>query len=220
MFQQFTVIAAAAVAAAIHGLSPDHWLPYVLLAKGRGWTTGRALQVTAVGAVSHLFTTTVLGLVIVFLGAGATERFGRPAEIFSSLVVIGLGAYLLWAGRYGRGGHGHGHDGHAHEGQAHPGQGPIHSSADLRLGAVLGARPCAESIPIFIAASTRGVFASLGAVTAWAAVTVGAMLAVVWLSLLGLKAARLGFLERYGEAVSAWLIILIGLIVLGLTLAS
>ncbi|MHB8928061.1 MAG: hypothetical protein ACYC9Q_10475 [Bacillota bacterium] len=228
MLQQVAVIAAAAVAAAIHSLAPDHWLPYVLLAKGRGWPTRRALGVTAAGATSHLFATTLLGLLIVFLGAGATERFGRPAEIFSGLLVLAFGFYLLWASK-ARPGHDHGHD-HDH----HPGPEPEAAAtapdrrpapdshrtaaADFRLGAVLGARPCAESIPIFLAASTRGVFTSLGAVAAWAIVTVGAMVAVVWLSLLGLRAVRLEALERHGEAISAWLIIVIGIIVLAITL--
>ena len=212
MLQQVAVIAAAAVAAAIHSLVPDHWLPYVLLAKGRGWPTRRALGVTAAGATSHLFATTLLGLLIVFLGAGATERFGRPAEIFSGLLVLAFGFYLLWASK-ARPSHDHGHD-HDH----HHGYEPEAAAADLRLGAVLGARPCAESIPIFLAASTRGVFTSLGAVAAWAIVTVGAMVAVVWLSLLGLRAVRLEALERHGEAISAWLIIVIGVIVLAITL--
>ncbi|HEY3314988.1 MAG TPA: hypothetical protein VGL40_06880 [Bacillota bacterium] len=219
MFQGITLITAAAVAAAIHALAPDHWLPYVLLAKGRGWPLARALQVTAVGAVSHLASTTILGFVIVFLGAGATERFGRSAELYSSLLVIALGVYLLWAGRRGRGHHhehGHHHQDHS-EAHAHR-EHDRRSRSDLSLGALLGARPCAESIPIFIAASTWGVFTSLGAVAAWAVVTIGAMLTAVWLSLLGLGAVRLEFLERHGEALSAWLIIMIGVIVLALAI--
>ncbi|MHB9059163.1 MAG: hypothetical protein ACYC53_10130 [Bacillota bacterium] len=229
MLEQIAVIAAAAVAAAIHSLSPDHWLPYVLLSKGRGWPTRRALGVTAAGATAHLFATTVLGLIIVFLGAGVTERFGRPAELFSGILVIVIGFYLLWSRRV-RPGHHHGHehgtdhdhgDDHAHDhGHDHGHDHDKHGSAaaDFRLGAILGARPCAESIPIFLAASTRGVFASLGAVAVWAIVTVGAMVAVVWLSLLGLQAVKLEVLERHGEQISAWLIIAIGVIVLAITI--
>ncbi len=228
MLQQIAVIAAAAVAAGIHSLAPDHWLPYVLLAKGRGWSTRRALGVTAAGATTHLFATTILGLIIVFVGAETTVRFGRRAELFSGILVIAIGFYLLWASK-ARLGHHHGHHDHDHahaDGQDHAhsdGHDRAHdkhgsAAADFRLGAILGARPCAESIPIFLAASTRGVFASLGAVAAWAIVTVGAMVAVVWLSLLGLQAVKLEALEQHGEQISAWLIIAIGVIVVAVTL--
>ncbi|MCL4425846.1 MAG: hypothetical protein M1299_11195 [Firmicutes bacterium] len=226
----YFLVGAAALAAAGHTLIPDHWLPYILTAKAKKMPRSRAMGMAVVGAIAHLFSTVLIGLVFALIGEGAAAWITRGLDTFIGLVVIGLGVYFIWRGwpregqprqRQDDPDHSHAHH-HNHAGQTddhpHAGHGHSHSHdlvrSDYALGALLGARPCAESIPIFLAASTRGVFTSLAAIAAWVAVTIVSMVGIVWLSLRGLETVRLEWLERNGEVLSGIIIVVVGVIAL------
>lgn len=189
---------------ALHGLLPDHWLPYVLLAKARRWDLSRSIGATVAGGVAHLASTAALGLVLAFLGAEAAPAVGPAAELAGAgiLAVFGL-ALSLRAVR-----------------ARHPSPSPrteprpLSASGDrshLVQGVLLGLRPCAEAMALFLAAAAYGLTSSVLAVIAWVASTLGTMLAAVWLSLRGLRDFRPQFLERWGELVAGLVILLMGL---------
>ncbi len=228
------VVAGAALVGAVHALLPDHWIPFVVLSKARNWDIPRSLRAVVAGGVAHLASTAALGLLIAYLGAGALEKVGHTAELAGAGVLVVFGAVLTWRGvrtaraaaaADGTADHGPpvrpGHrcgPGHRHA----VGQGRDRPAASDRShilqGAILGLRPCAEAIPIFLAAATFGLTPSLVAVAVWVAVTLGAMVAVVWLSLLGLRGLRPERLARYGELVAGAVILAMGLGAAGLCL--
>lgn len=234
----YFILTGAALLGLVHGLLPDHWLPYVALGRARGWGTAKTLASVSVGAAVHLVATVGLGLVISYLGAGALERIGPLAEVFGAGVLVAFGGVLAARGlvsAMGLGGgphllrrhaHGHAHahaPGHLHaQTSAHncaaptrpEGSSGAHAhrgSGHLLVGALLGLRPCAEATAIFLAASAYGLTPSLMAVFGWAAATLAAMLGAVWLSLAGLAALRSQAFTRYGELAAGLIILLMGL---------
>ncbi|MEW6226767.1 MAG: hypothetical protein AB1700_01560 [Bacillota bacterium] len=209
----YVLVGTAAAAAAGHALIPDHWLPYVLAAKARGMSRSRATIMAGIGALAHLFSTVLIGLVFTLAGSVVATDVSAGLDQFVGVAVIGLGLYFVWRGWPGWSGGSSPHD-HEETGHGHTHACSHRTGSDYTLGAILGARPCAEAIPIFLAASTRGVFSSLAAIAAWAAVTVVSMVGIVWLSVRGLETLRFAWLERYGAVVSGAIIVAVGVIAL------
>ncbi|WP_071521711.1 hypothetical protein [Neomoorella thermoacetica] len=222
------LVGTAAAAAAAHTLLPDHWLPYVLTARARQMPHGRTIVMAVAGAITHLFSTVIIGLVFALAGESAAVRATWGLDRLIGLVVVGLGLYFLWRGWPGKGqrhehrevGYSHMHDhlqeglGHRHNCQEEEHTHTHGWGSDYTLGAILGVRPCVEAIPIFLAASTQGVFSSLAAIGAWVVVTVVSMVGIVWLSVRGLETLRFAWLEQYGELISGAVIPTLGVITL------
>jgi len=215
MSDAHVVIATAAVVATTHALIPDHWLPYVLAGKARGMPSSRVVGMAAAGAIAHLFSTVIVGLVFVLAGNAVAANVSEGLDRLIGLVVTGLGLYLLWRGFVRRE--------HPHEQrECHHGKGDTHRShcaprlvgSDYTLGAILGARPCAEAVPIFLASSTRGVFSSLAAIATWIVVTLVSMVGIVWLSTRGLETARFAWLDRNSDIISGAIITVVGILTL------
>jgi len=214
------VVAGSAMVGAVHALLPDHWIPFVLLSRARRWDLRRSLSATAAGGLAHLVSTAALGLLVALLGTEALKRAGPAAEFAGAGILAVFGLLLSIRGlRSARRGRGHVH-GHASNAGAHgpgptpdPGPGRPASSdrGHLLQGALLGARPCAEAIPVFLAAAAYGLTSSILAILAWVITTLGVMVGIVWLSLLGLSTVKLDFLEKYGEVAAGLLILLMGL---------
>lgn len=200
-----TLVGSATVGAA-HALLPDHWIPYVLLSRARRWDVGRSLIAAAAGGLAHLAATAAVGLLIAFAGAEALPHVGPIAELAGFGILAGFGLFVSWRGfrllRSGRAAHG------AHEVRQPP---PTSTRRCLVEGALLGARPCAEALAIFLASAAFGLTSSLLAVVVWVLATLGVMIAVVWLSLLGLGALKLTAFEKYAELTAGLVILLMGL---------
>ena len=223
------VVAGSAMVGAVHALLPDHWIPFVLLSRARRWDLRRSLSATAAGGLAHLVSTAALGLLVALLGTEALKRAGPAAEFAGAGILAVFGLLLSIRGlRSARSGRGHVH-GHAsgHAGAHASGHAGVHASGPtpdpspgrpassdrghLLQGALLGARPCAEAIPVFLAAAAYGLTSSILAILAWVIATLGVMVGIVWLSLLGLRTVKLDFLEKYGEVAAGLLILLMGL---------
>ncbi len=215
----YVLVGTAAAAAAGHALIPDHWLPYVLMARARGMSRGRAAVMAAAGAVAHLFSTVLVGLLFALAGDMVATSISAGLDRAVGLVVIGLGLYFVsrgwpvWpreAGPHDQEPHGEEGSGRAEAEHRHAHPHPRRAGSDYTLGAILGIRPCAEAIPIFLAASTKGVFSSLAAVAAWSTVTVISMVGIVWLSARGLETLRFAWLGRHGQLISGAIIVAVG----------
>lgn len=195
------VVAGSAMVGAVHALLPDHWIPFVLLSRARRWDLRRSLSATAAGGLAHLVSTAALGLLVALLGTEALKRAGPAAEFAGAGILAVFGLLLSIRGlRSARSGRGHVHGRPASSDRGH-----------LLQGALLGARPCAEAIPVFLAAAAYGLTSSILAILAWVITTLGVMVGIVWLSLLGLRTVKLDFLEKYGEVAAGLLILLMGL---------
>ncbi len=211
MSGMYALLGTAAVAALAHALLPDHWLPYVLSAKARGMSTKQAVAMTAAGAMAHLVSTVIVGLLFTVAGSAVAARVSTGLERFIGFIVIGLGVYYLFKGWSRHRRHHHDRTEEDHHGHRHS---HMTIGSTYGLGIILGARPCAEAIPIFLAASTRGVFSSLAAIGTWVLATLLAMVGIIWLSLRGLETARFAWFERNSEIIAGIVIIAVGIITL------
>lgn len=102
-------------------LGPDHYLPFIMLARARGWSWYRTLTITAVCGTGHVIGSVALGAVGLAVGAAVAQveavEIGRGD--WAAWLLIGFGtAYGLWgvrrAIRSKKGIEPHEHGGHVH----------------------------------------------------------------------------------------------------------
>ena len=67
------VLTAASIAFVHTILGPDHYLPFVAMAKARGWTIAKTLRITLWCGLGHLVGSVALGAVGIAFGAGLAK---------------------------------------------------------------------------------------------------------------------------------------------------
>jgi hypothetical protein len=226
------LLAAAGVGVVHTLLGPDHYLPFITLARARHWSRPRTLATVGICGLGHVLGSVVLGVVGLAGGAaiGQIENLesGRGDWAAWCMVVLGL-AYGVWGLRralrrpsdiqpHVHGSHVHIHRSgtpHHHHAESEPGEGLTFWM--LLLVFILG--PCEPLIPLFVLPASRGRWdLALATVVVFAIATVLTMLCVTAIGLAGLSRIRLGPLERWGHAIAGATVAASGLAVITLGL--
>jgi sulfite exporter TauE/SafE len=228
MSEELSILALSAAAIAFFHtlLGPDHYLPFIAMARAQGWSLARTATITALCGAGHILSSVLLGAVGIALGLAAS--FFEPLdEIRGSLAAwafmsFGL-VYLAWGLRQARKNapHSHAHphtDGHVHDhGHAHGGEHVhVHEEGATRLTpwvvfVIFALGPCEPMIPVIMYPAVKGNYLDLIAVTAvFGAVTMTSMLAVVLGASLGLKSIPLRSWDRYSHALAGATLFLCG----------
>jgi nickel/cobalt transporter (NicO) family protein len=199
----------AATIGALHTAAPDHWAPFVAVARARQWSFARTARVTALCGFGHVTVSALLGLIALLAGAEVMQDLGRSLESVAGILLIGFGlAYGLWGLRRSLGARLHGHR-HSHYDHVHdPGTVTVWG-----LFLVFCADPCVAAIPIVMAAAPFGVLPALGVVLAYEAATIGTMLLLVLPARKGATFLRWPWLDQYGDAAAGGLIASVGIVV-------
>ena len=222
----------AATIAFVHTLlGPDHYLPFVAMAKSRGWSIAKTLRMTLLCGAGHIVGSVLLGLAGVWVGIqlhalewieGVRGDLAAWALVSMGLVYFAWGVRRAWRNKQHS--HWHSHDGvrHCHEHSHDHSHSHVHSAEDAADGQrsvagwaifiifVLG--PCEPLIPVLMfPAATESLVGVLAVTGVFAVVTVATMMAVVFFSTWGLQYVRMPRLERYSEAIAGGTITLCGL---------
>jgi ABC-type nickel/cobalt efflux system permease component RcnA len=220
-------------------VGPDHYLPFILIGRARGWSLPRTLLLTLACGLGHVLSSVVIGLVGIAASRALSEVQGWEATRGTwaawALMIFG-GVYLafgLWRGLRPTHSHEHAHlhaAPHHHE-HAHP-----HEHAHAPEPAAPGKRswkeltpwvlfiifvlgPCEPMIPLFFASGLRGEWMDVVLVSAgYGIATLAAMHLIVIACWLGLERLRLGGIERWSHALAGGLVLLsgAGIVFLGL----
>ncbi len=211
--------ATAASVGVVHTLlGPDHYVPFVAMARAGGWSPRKTLWITALCGVGHVASSVVLGLVGIALGISLSRleaiEAARGSLAAWALLAFGL-VYLAWGLRRAVRGHRHSHrhvhaDGTVHEHEhdhtgdhlhAHPEGGGRREMTPWILFTIFVFGPCEALIPLLMfPAATRSTGALFLVTGIFGVATVGTMLVLVGAAATGLHRARFGRLERYGHA--------------------
>ena len=224
----FLLVGAAASIAFIHTLmGPDHYLPFVAMAKARGWSLNRTLRITLWCGLGHLVGSIGLGLVGIAFGAhlARLEWIEAVRGETAAWLLVGFGlAYMAWglrrAWRNRPHGHWHQHEGklHTHE-HTHDGDhAHVHdqeSQASITpwvIFVIFVLGPCEPLIPLLMyPAATHSVGGVLAVTAVFGVVTVLTMLLTVWIASVGLSHLRFGRLARYDHAFAGFAVLACGL---------
>lgn len=209
---------------------PDHYLPFIVIAKARNWSVKKTMWFTALCGVGHVGSSIVLGIVGIALGIAVNniELWEGQRGSIISLLLLGFGfVYFAWGlfravknkphkhlHHHGDG-HVHEHDHTHHEEHVH-----VHDNESKKkkvnitpwiLFTIFIFGPCEPLIPLVMYPAAESNTWLLIAVTVlFTLVTIGTMLTLVFLAFKGFQFLPLKKIERYNHAIAGFTILLCG----------
>ncbi len=207
---------------------PDHYLPFIVMAKSGQWSMKKAAFITFCCGIGHVLSSVILGLVGVAFGIAVSnlteiESFRGNLAAWA-LIAFGF-MYFVWGVRQAIRNKPHQHL-HAHNsGLAHE-HTHAHNADHVHAHAEEGSKsvtpwvlftifvfgPCEPLIPILMYPAAQKSLWGLAAVTAvFGAVTLTTMMTVVLISAFGVSFIPLSRLERYTHALAGATICICGL---------
>lgn len=210
------LLAAAAGVAFGHAILPDHWVPLALLGRARRYPLTRVARLSGVAGIAHVLVSIALGAVIIAIGLQfrSAVQHAQDAIVAGLLIVTGAAfAVLELTGR------GHAHDHPHHHDHLHRDDGPAERSRMRRLAGVMvpfgaAASPDLTILPVFLAAATVGIATALASLAIFAAVTIGTIVGLTVAAARGGYQIRGRWFDRWGNALTAVVLIVIGALVL------
>ena len=224
-------------------LGPDHYIPFVALARSNKWTARKTVLVTTLCGIGHIVGSVAIGAIGIALGTlvfqiESIESFRGDAAAW---LLIGFGiAYLTWgilrAVRDVPHTHLHSHsDGtvhthlhkhdlehrHVHESvqvedeiSTNPTQRNKRSLTPWILFLIFVFGPCEVLIPLLMyPAAEANTFAIIAVVTAFSVATIFTMVATVMLIVYGMSIVKLPNLHRFSHAVAGFAVLTCGVLV-------
>lgn len=203
----FALLGATISVAFFHSLAPDHWLPFVMLARARKWSRRKVATVAFVAGLAHVGSSVVLGVVGIALGLMATMTDLESARAkLGLLLLIGFGiTYTIWGLR------------HARRTHHHDPEESLRGKKDVTLWtifAVFVLGPCEPLIPLMFLATGEGRFGIAAVVAMFALVTIVMMIGQAILGHAGIQIIKHSRAERYSHALAGVVIVLTGVFLL------
>jgi len=216
---------------AVHTLlGPDHYVPFIAMARARDWSLRRAMIVTALCGVGHVGSSVVLGTVGIGFGIGLLKlkqvEASRGDLAGWLMVAFGL-LYMIWGVRRAiknlphkhwhahADGTVHTHD-HVHVGEhahVHEAGSGAPSLTPWILFTIFVFGPCEPLIPLLMyPAAEASVMGVVVVALVFSIATIGVMCTVVLFALVGAGSVAKPFarFERYGHALAGFFILLCG----------
>ncbi len=209
-------------------LGPDHYLPFIVMARARRWSLLKTGWVTFLCGIGHIMSSVLLGIIGAALGIAVTrleilESFRGNLAAWA-LIAFGL-VYFIWGLRQAirNRPHAHLHDhidegDHVHTHVHNKEHLHIHNkekSANLTpwvLFTIFIFGPCEPLIPILMyPAAKKSIFGLVWVAGIFAVVTIATMLGVVMISTFGIDLLPMKKLERYTHAIAGGTIFICGL---------
>jgi sulfite exporter TauE/SafE len=206
---------------------PDHYLPFIVMAKSGKWTKTKTLWVTALCGIGHVLSSAILGLIGIALGLAVSKLEiieGVRGDIAAWLLITFGFVYFAWGMKhaYAKKPHTHTHvhdDGtiHAHEHahrheHSHVHEDPKKSFTPWILFTIFVFGPCEPLIPLLMyPAATDSTMGLILVTVIFGITTIGTMLAVVLVSVWGINLLPTNRIERFTHALAGAAICISGL---------
>ena len=224
------LLVTAASLAFIHTiLGPDHYIPFVMMARARKWSYTKTGWITFACGLGHVGSSVILGIIGISLGVALTNL--TSVEGFRGniaawiLITFGL-VYFIWGLRRAMKGKIHTHKhlhsngmAHSHE-HKHAGEhAHVHDSTDSKkeitpwiLFTIFILGPCEPLIPILMYPAAKNSWFDVALVAGlFSLVTIVTMMLSVGLILYGSKfLPKTNIIERYMHAIAGAIICFCG----------
>ncbi|MFC1703175.1 sulfite exporter TauE/SafE family protein [Candidatus Omnitrophota bacterium] len=206
---------------------PDHYLPFIVMSKARGWSMFKTSVITLLCGFGHVLSSVVLGFAGIALGVAvfrleAIESFRGD---IAGWLLLGFGfMYFIWGLRRAIRNKPHSHAHHHHDGDDHEHL-HEHFSEHVHphgvkektnitpwiLFTIFVFGPCEPLIPLLMYPAAKGNMLSVAMVaTVFCVTTIATMLGMVMVFSFGLAKLPLARLERYSHALAGLVIFLCG----------
>jgi nickel/cobalt exporter len=173
---------------------PDHYLPFVVMGKARGWSLSKTLWITFLCGLGHVAGSIAFGL----MGAGLGVALGtleileawRGNLAAQALIIFGF-TYTVWGIH------------RAIRNKPHSHTHPNKNITPWVLFTIFVLGPCEPLIPLIMyPAAEHSVSGMLLVSGIFALTTLSTMLSIVLISAWGIRAIPLGKIERFSHALA------------------
>ncbi len=206
---------------------PDHYLPFIVMAKARRWSLLKTAIITLLCGIGHVLGSIVLGIAGIALGVAVMklETFEAIRGDLAAWALIGFGfAYFIWGIRrlIKNRPHSHSHmhkdsSLHTHEHAHRRDHAHIHTEEGAKsitpwvLFTIFVLGPCEPLIPILMyPAAKKSLLGLIGVTATFGIVTIITMLSIVMIASLGIEILPLKRFQRYVHALAGATIVLCG----------
>jgi len=221
-----TLLVTAMLTGVIHTVAgPDHYLPFIAIARSRRYSMVRTLLWTLICGIGHVGSALLLAVLFLLfagiLSAAKLEWLEEWRGNIAAYAMIGMGGAMLlhsfrrrWRNRPRK----HVHldaDGVMHVHSHAPGSEKAPSSGEslsywvVFIIFVLG--PCEALLPLLTASAVLGTTAVILTASVFSAATIATMLGAVALGVAGLNTLRFGWLERHTAEIAGATVMLCGI---------
>jgi nickel/cobalt exporter len=170
-------------------------------------------RLSGLAGVAHVLVSIVLGAVIIAIGLQFRSSLESAQATIVGWILIATGVGFAVLEVSGRGHHHHDHD-HSHSHPEPGARGGLHGLAAVMVPFGAAASPDLTILPVFLAATTAGLATALGSLVVFAAVTIGTIVGLTLAATRGGYQIRGQWLERWGNAFTALVLVIIGPLVL------
>jgi nickel/cobalt transporter (NicO) family protein len=204
------LVAAAGVGVG-HAVLPDHWAPLAVVGRANQYPLAKVARLSGLAGVAHVAVSVVLGAIVVAVGLQFRSGIEHAQDTIVGALLIATAGALLVQELRGRGhAHDHGHD-HVHD-HAHRSRAGSLAAVMVPFGAA--ASPDLTILPVFLGATSAGVGTAIGSLVIFAMVTIVTIVGLTLAATAGGYQIRGEWLGRYGNALTAGVLIVIGALVL------
>ncbi len=208
--ESILLMATAASVGFVHTImGPDHYLPFIALAKSRQWRFLKTMRITAVCGLGHVFGSIVIGVVgmlfaVALLDLQALESL--RGDIAAWMLIIFGFTYFAWGL----------HKSMRRRFQNQSGQNelPVEKTTAFSLFIIFVLGPCEALIPLMMYPAAKQQMLTAGLVTlTFSLATVFTMLATVAAGAWGFQKIRSRTFEMYAHPISGFIIFSCGIAV-------
>ncbi|QCE01513.1 uncharacterized protein LOC114195198 [Vigna unguiculata] len=197
--EDLSTIGGIATVSLLHSFIPTHWLPFSIVGRAQKWTLSTTLIVTALGAILHVISTSLLGITAITMAN--TIAGEETVHKVASLLLVFLGGSYILLFLTGKGGHSHSHNQ------------PMEKMAVAGLILVPALSPCATTLPVFLAVGNSSSMMVLAIVVLLFS-TITVMTSLVALSFYGASQLKFHWVERYDKLLVGSVLCLVGVLTL------
>jgi hypothetical protein len=198
------LIAAAAGVGFAHAILPDHWMPLAVVGRAERYPLPRIARLSGLAGIAHVLVSLLLGAVIVAVGLQFRSSVADAEDAIVGGLLIATGTAFAVYELVG-----HGHRGHDHARAAHR----VRGAAAVMVPFGAAASPDLTILPVFLAAAATGLGAAIGSLVAFAVATVATFVVLTVVAAAGGYALRAPWLDRAAGAVTAAVLVIIGVLV-------
>lgn len=215
-------------------IGPDHYVPFIAIAKARSWSNPKVLGIVSLCGLGHILSSVIIGLIGIALGItiSSIEAFESSRGEIAGWLLISFGLiYMIWGIKksFKNKPHTHIHihpDGSSHNHEHIHEEEHIHvHTTDKKnitpwmLFIVFAFGPCEPLIPLLMYPAAKQHYFSVVVVTVvFGVVTIATMLAMTFLGLKGMSFIPMQKLEKHIHTIAGLTILIcgVGIIFFGL----
>ncbi|RMD94025.1 MAG: hypothetical protein D6813_03005 [Calditrichaeota bacterium] len=194
----WVLLLSTASIAMVHSLAPDHWVPFVSMARARNWTRSRLLWVTLLSGIGHVGSSIVIGGIGLALGFSLNklQLFESQRAAIAGWLLIGFGlAYAIWGIKHVR---------------QHKNIEEKISMGIWTLVAIFVLGPCEPLIPLMFIAIAHGWQVVALTCGVFSILTISMMVGQTWLGYRGVSLIKSSNLECYSHVLAGLVIVATG----------